>query len=346
MLRRPIFTRPLTRQLLGNSSDTELDAAGFRSRNGYLQNLLVTHRGSPNCYWGFVIIRTTYTPESDLQWPVAMAKLSDWLRVEMRTGSNASDNEQELVVKKFRNLVADNKALYNGLPMSDAVLRFEDILDEQYNIALNYSTPEHFDKTPYYRIPEFVEQSLAESDPEVKRDLLEASYWRLNDYICLVIDEESLKDLVELPAEHHCFDLASALKEIREHPDGPPPARRIAHLKVAMRHSDFDLMDREDWYTQWAKWSMSPPLYILLLFSYYSFEPMVLEEHRDIMTLTCSLPLLLLAYLSSSANAQQFEDTLVGLDYPGISEDCVNPESRFFLHSEEQKEGGGGSIIK
>ncbi|OBT92235.2 hypothetical protein VE01_09996 [Pseudogymnoascus verrucosus] len=282
MLRRPIFTRRYFRPVRITSSprvfsrtslrqsldvnmnsstsrsysNTELDVADFRSKNGYLHNLLVTHRGSPNCYWGFVIIRTIYTPESDLQWPIAMAKLSDWLRVEMKTGSNASDNEQELVVKKFRNLIVDDKTLYDGLPMSDAVLRFEDILDEQYNVALNYSTPEHFDKTWYYRIPEFVEQSLAESNPDVKRDLLEASYWHLNNYICLVIDDESLRDLVELPAELHCFDLALALKEIREHPDGTLPARRIAHLKVAMRHSDFDLMDREDWYTQWAKWTI------------------------------------------------------------------------------------------
>lgn len=64
------------------------------------------------------------------------------------------------------------------------------------------------------------------------------------------------------------------------------------------------------------------------------------------MTLTCSLPLLLLAYLVSSTNAQQFEDTVVGLDYLGISEVCANPESRFFLYGEEQEEGGGGSIIK
>lgn len=289
---RPTFARSLTRQLLGNSRyfrpiritsspsvffrtslgrsldfsknssasrsycATELDVADFRSKNGYLHNLLGTRMMSPNCYWGFVIIRTTYTPESDLQWPVAMAKLSDWLRVEMRSGSNASDNEQELVVTKFRNLVADDKKLYDGLPMSDAVLRFEDILDEQYNVALNYSTPEHFDKTWYYRIPEFVEQSLVESDPDIKRDLLEASYWHLNNYICLVIDEESLKDLVELPAELHNFDLASALKEIREHPHGPPPARRTAHLKVAIRHSDFDMKDCEEWYTQWAKWAV------------------------------------------------------------------------------------------
>lgn len=41
------------------------------------------------------------------------------------------------------------------------------------------------------------------------------------------------------------------------------------------------------------------------------------------MTLTCSLSLLLLAYLTSSANAQQFEDTVMGLDYPGASENCM-----------------------
>lgn len=41
------------------------------------------------------------------------------------------------------------------------------------------------------------------------------------------------------------------------------------------------------------------------------------------MTCTRSLPLLLLAYLASRANAQQFEDMVMGLDYPEISENCM-----------------------
>ncbi|OBT42087.1 hypothetical protein VE00_06563 [Pseudogymnoascus sp. WSF 3629] len=217
-------------------------------------------------YWGFVIIRTTYTPESDLQWPVAMAKLNDWLRLEMKSMSNASVPDQDRVIKKFKNLVADDKTLYDGLPMSDAVLRFEDILEEQFNTTLEYSSPEHFYKTWQYRIPELVEQSLVESDPEVKQDLLQASYWRLNEHICLVIDEEVLKDLVELPClMPPRFDLAKALKAIRENPDGPPPIiDKKAYLKVAMRHAEFDLMSRRegytaenpDWYAQWAKWEV------------------------------------------------------------------------------------------
>ncbi|OBT87848.1 hypothetical protein VE02_02103 [Pseudogymnoascus sp. 03VT05] len=81
-----------------------------------------------------------------------MAKLSDWLRLEMKEKSNASAEDQD-----------------------DAVLRFEDILEAQHDVTLKYSTPEHFEKTGFFRIPEPVEQSLIESDPEVKRDLLEAS---------------------------------------------------------------------------------------------------------------------------------------------------------------------------
>lgn len=44
------------------------------------------------------------------------------------------------------------------------------------------------------------------------------------------------------------------------------------------------------------------------------------------MTLTCSLSLLLLAYVASSAHAQQFEDAVLGLGYTGISENCANAE--------------------
>lgn len=239
--------------------------ADFRAKNGYPRTFLNSQQFAyPSSYWGFVIIRTTYTPESDIQWPIAMTKLSDWLRMEMKTKSNALASDQERVIEKFRNLIADDKALYDGMPMSDAILRFDDILDEQYNVTLKYSTPEHFEKTWFYRIPELVEQSLVESDPEVKRDLLEASYWHLNNYICLVMDEESLKDLVELPCLLPCFDLTSALKDIRVHPLSPPPIDRMACLKVAMRHADFDLMCRRechsaenpDWYTQWAKWEI------------------------------------------------------------------------------------------
>ncbi|KFY72233.1 hypothetical protein V499_07620 [Pseudogymnoascus sp. VKM F-103] len=296
---RLIFTRPLTRQLAGslrcfrpvritsspgivprtpprrslgftrNSSTgrshnaTELDKKDFRAKSGYPCSYINSNCSYPCSYWGFVIIRTTYTPESDLQWPVAMAKLSDWLRLEMKEKSDASAEDQEHVVGKFRNLIAEDKAKYDGMPMNDAVLRFEDILKEQIDIAMKYSTQEHFEKTWLCRIPELVEQSLVESDPEVKRDLLEASYWHLNQYICLVIDDEVLKDLVEFPCFLPQFDLAEALKEIREHPDGPPPDANQAHLKVAMRHTDFELVcwregfsaDDPNWYTQWGNWA-------------------------------------------------------------------------------------------
>lgn len=50
-----------------------------------------------------------------------MTKLSDWLRMEMKIKSNASAADQERVIEKFRNLVADDKALYDGMPMSDAI---------------------------------------------------------------------------------------------------------------------------------------------------------------------------------------------------------------------------------
>lgn len=127
---------------------------------------------------------------------------------------------------------------------------------------MKYSTQEHFEKTWYHRIPELVEQSLVESDPEVKRDLLEASYWQLNNDICLVMDEETLKDLVELPCSIPSYDLAATLKAIREHPLGAPPIVRVACLKVAM--FQFDLICRTeyhsaenpDWYAQWAKWEI------------------------------------------------------------------------------------------
>lgn len=35
------------------------------------------------------------------------------------------------------------------------------------------------------------------------------------------------------------------------------------------------------------------------------------------------ITLLLLAHLASSANAQQFKDTAMELDYPGVSENCM-----------------------
>ncbi|KFY55787.1 hypothetical protein V497_06730 [Pseudogymnoascus sp. VKM F-4516 (FW-969)] len=44
------------------------------------------------------------------------------------------------------------------------------------------------------------------------------------------------------------------------------------------------------------------------------------------MTLTCSLSLLLLAYVASSAHAEQLEDTVLGLGYTEISENCANAE--------------------
>ncbi|KAL5350608.1 hypothetical protein ACLOAV_004177 [Pseudogymnoascus australis] len=215
-------------------------------------------------YWGFVIIRTTYTPESDIQWPVAMERLSDSLRLEMKEKYDASTADQERVIEKFRNLIVDDEALYDRMPMNDAILRFDDIINEQYNVTLKYSSPEHFEKTGNFRIPELVEQSLAESDPEVKKDLLQASYWRLNSYICLVMDEESLNDLVELPVELPHFDVTSMMFEFKEDPHSPPPFPRTAYIKVAMQHSDFDLMSRKlcysaedpDWYAQWAKWAV------------------------------------------------------------------------------------------
>lgn len=236
----------------------------FRIRKDGPSTLQNPHYTYAFRYWGFVIIRTTYTPESDLQWPVAMAKLSDWLRLETKEKYNASTTDQDRVIEKFRNLIADDKALYDGMPMNDAILHFDNILNEQYNVTLKYSSPEHFEKTRDLRIPELVEQSLVESDPEVKKDLLEASYWWLNSHICLVMDEESLDDLVELPVEIPGFGLTSMLQEFREDPHGPPPVPRTAYLKVAMQHSDFDLMGRKqyhsaedpDWYAQWAKWAV------------------------------------------------------------------------------------------
>lgn len=45
--------------------------------------------------------------------------------LEMKSMSNASAEDQERVVEKFRNLIADDKARYDGMPMSDAILRFE-----------------------------------------------------------------------------------------------------------------------------------------------------------------------------------------------------------------------------
>lgn len=300
MLRRPIFTRPLTRQLLGNSryfcpvritssprvfsraslrrssnfnlnsstsrsySATELDVVDFRIKNDGPSTLANPHYSYAFHYWGFVIIRTTYTPESDLQWPVAMAKLSDSLRLEMKENYNASIADQERLIEKFRNLIADDKALYDGMPMNDAILHFDDIINERYNVTLKYSSPEHFEKGRNFRIPELVEQSLAESDPEVKKDLLEASYWNLNSSICLVMDEESLNDLVELPVELPRFDLTRMLYQFMDDPHSPPPFPRTAFLKVALQHSDFDLTGRKlcysaedpDWYAQWAKWAV------------------------------------------------------------------------------------------
>lgn len=53
----------------------------------------------------------------------------------------------------------------------------------------------------------------------------------------------------------------------------------------------------------------------------------VLIKHLfSTMTLTRSLSLLLLAYLAGNTSAKQFEDTATGLDCPGISENCANPE--------------------
>lgn len=49
----------------------------------------------------------------------------------------------------------------------------------------------------------------------------------------------------------------------------------------------------------------------------------LIKNSLGTMPLTCSLSLLLLAYLTSSANAQQFEDTVMELDCLGISENCM-----------------------
>ena len=49
----------------------------------------------------------------------------------------------------------------------------------------------------------------------------------------------------------------------------------------------------------------------------------LLEQSFSIMACTHSLSLLLLAFLASSAYAQQFEDKVMGLDYPEISENCL-----------------------
>ena len=49
----------------------------------------------------------------------------------------------------------------------------------------------------------------------------------------------------------------------------------------------------------------------------------LLEQSFSIMAGTRSLSLLLLAFLMSSAYAQQFKDMAMGLDYPGISKNCV-----------------------
>lgn len=233
----------------------------FRIRKDLPSTLKNPHYSYAFRYWGFVIIRTTYTPKSDLQWPVAMSKLSDWLRLEMKEKSSASAADQDRVIEKFRNLIVDEKALYDGMPMNHAILHFDDIINEQYNVTLKYSSPEHFEKTGDFRIPELVEQSLVESDPEVKKDLLEASYWSLNSYICLVMDEGSLNDLVELPVELPAYNLSSMVLEFTEDPHSPPSFPLIAYVKVAMQHSDSDLMGRKcgyspedpDWYRGWAK---------------------------------------------------------------------------------------------
>ncbi|OBT99818.2 hypothetical protein VE01_02177 [Pseudogymnoascus verrucosus] len=158
----------------------------------------------PMCYWnsakskwGFAIYRTVYTPESDAKWPIAMDRLREWLRSEITEDESVHEDYKGKIYENFLNLVMDDKKLYDGLPITDVKKHFKKWLIEN---ELDYSTnPEAEYDGSIYQDPEILERAHLQEDETLKQQLIMESYWYLSTRICIVVDEEVLTSLMDIP---------------------------------------------------------------------------------------------------------------------------------------------------
>ncbi|KAL4867512.1 hypothetical protein BDV12DRAFT_171324 [Aspergillus spectabilis] len=94
------------------------------------KNLLDFLRGTPGMTWGFVIYRTTYTPQSNLQFPKLLdifqaniqRRISTELEPSSYIGHSRADNE--LLMARYRPVVMDNPK-FNKLSIPEVRSHFE-----------------------------------------------------------------------------------------------------------------------------------------------------------------------------------------------------------------------------
>lgn len=187
--------------------------------------------------WGYAVYRTTYTPESDTMFPIALQKLDDWVEAEFENAP-ILPGEKGPMMSSFRNKIVDDKALFDGFTVPDIYQHWQDFIrsESRDHFVGSARIADASAKTvrTAYQIPELIHQGDAESNPDTRWNMYSDSLWNLSSFVCIWLDEEALRSIIENPVdlrEDNHFD---------------------ATIKVVMEECNEDTYDRAIYYDGWA----------------------------------------------------------------------------------------------